>query len=60
MLPAYITPQYKLLKLYKLSNQDVKAIETAQYMLGMPLKKETSESERMKIEAKRIIKAQGA
>ena len=60
MLPAYITPQYKLLKLYKLSNQDVKAIETAQYMLGMPLKKETRESERMKIEAKRIIKAQGA
>ena len=59
MLPAYITPQYKLLKLYKLSNQDVKAIETAQYMLGMPLKKETSESERMKIEAMRVIKAYG-
>ena len=59
MLPAYITPQYKLLKLYKLSNQDVKAIETAQYMLDMPLKKETSESERMKIEAMRIIKAHG-
>ena len=59
MLPAYITPQYKLMKLYKLSNQDVKAIETAQYMLGMPLKKETSESERMKIEAMRVIKAHG-
>ncbi len=51
MLPAYITPQYKLFKLYKSKGELNKAIATARYILDMPLKKKTFETERIKREA---------
>ena len=55
MLPAYITPQYRLLRLYQRTENVVSAKETACYMLAMPLKKETAESEKMKLEAKDFL-----
>lgn len=55
MLPAYITPQYRLMRLYESTKQYDKATETAKYMLTMPLKKVTEESIRMKRVAKQLI-----
>ena len=55
MLPAYMTPQYKLMRMYEKQGEIEKAKEKARYMLAMPLKMETSESKRMKNEAKKIV-----
>ncbi len=55
MLPAYITPQYKLLKLYQRTENAFQAEKTARYMLSMPLKKETAESGKMKSEAHNFL-----
>ena len=55
MLPAFITPQYRLLRLYQQTGNTSKAQKTAEYMLAMPLKKETEESQRMKTVAKDFL-----
>ena len=55
MLPAYITPQYKLMKLYETAGNHLKATKQATYMLEMRLKKETSETRRMKECVKKLL-----